>query len=256
MDALAALRLQLEWGADEALLPAPADRRRRPPADQKPSEARPQPSAHAAMPVPAAVAQARAAALQATDTAQLRAALTALNPGGLATTATSFVDQAGSAAGGLLLLGDVPHEAEDRSGVPFDGEPGQLLDRMLASIGLDRSGVLLATVLPWRPPGGRTPSEMELACCQPFLMRRIALAGIGRVLALGAVATRAMLGPQASLTRLRGHWAMIAQDDAPPGVQVLPTLHPSTLLARPAMKAQAWSDLRLLRRSIGEITHS
>jgi DNA polymerase len=198
---------------------------------------------------PAIIARARVAAAGAADGDALRAALTALDPGGLATTAGSFVAEDGNAATGLVLLGDVPGEAEDRSGKAFSGPAGQLLDRMLASIGLDRTHLLLAHVVPWRPPGGRAPSELEIACCLPFLARNLQLWQARRVVAMGAIATRAMLGSGTALAKVRGRWS----DARLPGlnpIPVLPTHHPSQLLARPGLKAASWADLRALRRTI------
>jgi len=248
MDALEALRLQVEWGADEALLAEPVCRLRAPDR-QSPTPAPRRPAPQAAG-EPEMVAQARAAAAACATVDELRRALLVLDPGGLATTATAFVPTDGNPASGLVFLGDVPGEEEDRSGTAFAGPAGQLLDRMLASIGLDRTTVLLTNVVPWRPPGGRPPAELEVACCLPFLHRHLQLCGATRAVALGALATRALLGSDAALAKLRGRWtpaALPGRDDA---LAVLPTLHPLQLLARPGLKAAAWADLRLLHRTL------
>ncbi len=251
MDALAALRLQIEWGADEALQSLPADRLRPDvPAVEMPSEPAPKPAARTATGSDAA-SRARAAAEAAHGLEELAEALRVFDVFGLAATATSLVFGSGSRRPAVALIGDAPGEEEDVSGVAFSGPDGRLLDRMLGSIGLDRERVWLTTVVPWRPPGGRTPSAAEIACCLPFLHRQLALLRPPRLVTLGALPARALLGRPDSISRLRGRWMQAAVPGLPEPVPLLPMLHPTQLRTRPELKAAAWQDLRLLRRSIG-----
>lgn len=258
MDLLAALRLQFAWGADEALLDHPVDRLR--PAPQPPQPRAASPPVPAAPPMPVAgaelVARARQAAEAAGSVAELRAALARFDAFGLAATATSMVFADGNPRARLVLVGDAPGAEEDASGVAFSGPAGRLLDRMLASIGLDRTQVLLTTVIPWRPPGGRPPSEAEIAGCLPFLHRHLALLRPRHIVVLGAVAARALLMRRDPISRLRGRWTEIAVPGLEATVPALPMLQPTQLMARPELKAHAWADLRLLRRTLDKLTES
>lgn len=258
MDALAVLRLQVEWGADEALDAAPRDRTRVAPAPPRVAPApervaaRPpaqvQPAAKQVQPAPVRHAQEIAAA--AATIAELRAALAAFDGCTLAATATNLVFADGNPNSGLMLVGEGPGEEEDRTGKPFVGRSGQFLDRMLASIGLDRSRYLITNLIPWRPPGNRNPTDGEVLVCLPFLLRHIALVRPLRLVLLGALAARGVLGGSAGITRLRGRWhsAAIPGLDAP--IPALPMLHPAYLLRNAGAKREAWADLRLLRRSL------
>ncbi len=255
MDAFAALRLQVEWGADEALEPLPRDRMRVAPVPERVAP-RPLPEAQPAAPTvqpavqPAPVRRAQEIAAAATSTADLRAALAAFDGCPLAATATNLVFADGNPQAGLMLVGEGPGEEEDRTGKPFVGRSGQFLDRMLASIGLDRSRYLITNLIPWRPPGNRNPTDNEVLICLPFLLRHIALVRPRRLVLLGALAARGVLGGSAGITRLRGRWhsATIPGLEAP--VPALPMLHPAYLLRNAGAKREAWADLRLLRRSL------
>ncbi len=270
---LHALRLQVEWGADEALLDAPLDRlvapQPPPPAAAAATPpAQPTPPALPAQPGPRPVASvarvgrigagrgdadaAGEMAAAADSLEALGAALRAFDPDGLAATATSLVFATDPARADLALVGDVPGADEDRAGAPFAGRAGALLDRMLASIGLDRGQVLLAHVVPWRPPGGRPASEAELAAFIPFLHRFLVLGGARRLLLLGAVPPRALFGREASLSRLRGRWRPATLAGRAELVPALPTFAPAQLLARPELKRASWADWRLLRRALDQ----
>jgi DNA polymerase len=264
MDALDALRLQLEWGADEALAEAPLDRfaaraapvpKVQPGADavQPAPPARVQPPAPKVQPVvPAPAQRARAVAAAARTREELRAALERFDGCALAATATNLVFADGNPDAGLMLVGEGPGAEEDRAGLPFVGPSGQLLDRMLASIGLDRSKYLLTNLIPWRPPGNRNPTDTEVLICLPFLLRHIALARPRHLVLLGAMATRALLGGSAGITRLRGKWAEASIPDLPAPVPALPMLHPAYLLRTPGAKRDAWADLLLLRCTLDQ----
>jgi DNA polymerase len=256
---LAALRLQLEWGVDEALEEAPVDRfaTRAPVAEAPPVAAPavpPRPAAarpiQALIPPPAAAAAALAEAAQ--DLAALRAAIAEADSP-LRDTATNLVFSDGVAESGLMMIGEAPGADEDRLGKPFVGVSGQLLDRMLASIGLDRkTNFYLTNILPWRPPGNRTPTDAEITLFLPFLMRHIELVRPRHLVLLGGVSAKALLRAKDGITRLRGRWHQVQAPSGP--LPALATLHPAYLLRTPAAKREAWSDLVLLRRTInGEV---
>ncbi len=257
---LAALRLQIEWGADEALAETPVDRA----AAEAAQAAAPAAPAIASRTPPAApppvallpagpAAAARLAA-GAQDLAGLKAAIAAMDSP-LKDTATNLVFADGAPGSGLMLVGEAPEADEDRLGKPFVGTSGQLLDRMLGSIGLDRSkDVYVTNILPWRPPGNRTPTEAEVNLFLPFVLRHIALVRPRHVVLLGGVAAKALLRARDGITRLRGRWhAMEGEDGA--RLPALPTLHPAYLLRNPGAKREAWTDLLLLRRTLnGQVT--
>ena len=266
MDALAALRLQIEWGADEALGEAPVDRfasaappfptAPRPipprPAPLRPAPAPPPPAA-----APAPALRARQLAEAARTRAELQAALAAFDGCPLSVTATKLVFADGNPDAGLMLVGEGPGAEEDRAGKPFVGPSGQLLDRMLASIGLDRTQYLITNVIPWRPPGNRNPTDAEVLTCLPFLQRHIALVRPRRLVLLGGLATRALTGSETGIRRMRGRWIDVAVPGLPAPVPAMPMLHPAYLLRTPGAKRETWSDLVQLRRALdSDMTNS
>uniref|UniRef100_UPI0018DFD21C uracil-DNA glycosylase n=1 Tax=Roseomonas rosulenta TaxID=2748667 RepID=UPI0018DFD21C len=202
-----------------------------------------------ASPAPLA-ARAAAAAAAAGSLEALREAIAAFDGSPLRETATNLVFADGVPDSGLMMIGEAPGAEEDRLGRPFVGQSGQLLDRMLASVGLSREGGFYITnILPWRPPGNRTPTDAEIALFLPFVLRHIALVRPQRVVLLGGVAAKALLRAKDGITRLRGRWHQVEVE----GLGTLPmlaTLHPAYLLRTPAAKRDAWADLLLLRRSI------
>jgi DNA polymerase len=144
-----------------------------------------------------------------------------------------------------MFIGEAPGRDEDRSGKPFVGRAGQLLDKMLASIGLDRSrNAYITNVINWRPPDNRDPSPEEAAMCLPFLRRHIELADPGVIVLLGAVAARHVMGISEGIMKSRGRWMEYRVADRM--VPVMPTLHPAYLLRQPAHKKLAWRDLQAL----------
>ncbi len=252
MDALALLSLQIEWGADEALENEPVARLGVRPAMAAPNPARAPanaaPGVPPARPVPppaaGPVAVARDAADRAADLDALRAAIAAFDGCGLRDTATR---PAVAPAARLVIVGEVPDEEEDRSGTPFAGRPGQLLDRMLASIGLDRAGLLLLPLIPWRPPGNRPPSPLELSICLPFLERALHLAGPSHLLLMGSRPARLVAGTQ---IRAGGGWRVPVLPGLPPGCRALAMRHPSYLLSHLPARREAWADLLRLRHRL------
>src|SRR5215472_17206863 len=193
MDGLAALKLQIEWGADEALEDGPVNRLRAVARSPPPS---PLPQAEGAKPGPPPRATPAERALQAaagaTTLDELRAAIAAFDGCALRDTASNLVFAEGDPSATLLLIGDPPSADEDRSGLPFAGPAGAYLDRMLAAISLDRGQLLLTPLIPWRPPGDRPPNPAELALCLPFLHRLIALVAPRRLLLMGPLAARSL----------------------------------------------------------------
>ncbi len=266
MDALAALRLQIEWGADEALGEAPVDRlsaaARPVPAAASASGTRfaPRPSPVAAAPAPPMLAapplagpvrgpaaRAQEIAAAARTLAELRAAMAGFDGCPLSATATNLVFADGNPEAGLMLVGEGPGAEEDRAGKPFVGPSGQLLDRMLASIDLDRTKLLITNVIPWRPPGNRNPTDNEVLTCLPFLLRHIALVRPRRLVLLGALASRTLTGSSTGITRMRGRWVEVAIPGLAETVPALPMLHPAYLLRTAGAKRLAWADLVQLR---------
>ncbi len=256
IEALSALRLQLEWGADEALGEQPLDRlaSASPPAAPAGGPVLPVPE-RAADPGPAPArgsAPSRAASLApaAATTEALRAALAGFEECALRATATNLVFADGNPRAGLMLIGEAPGAEEDREGRPFVGRSGQLLDRMLASIGLDRTGFLITNLIPWRPPGNRNPTDAEVALCLPFLFRHIVLTRPRHLVLLGALATKAITGSARGIRQMRGRWVDVAIPGLDEPVPALPMYHPAYLLRTPGAKRDAWADLIALRRRL------
>lgn len=159
---------------------------------------------------------------------------------------TVFAD--GNPKARIMLIGEAPGRDEDRQGVPFVGRAGQLLDKMLAAIHLDRTQVYITNVMNWRPPGNREPTPQEAEIMLPFLRRHIELADPGVILTLGAVATHHVLGIQGSILRMRGTWMEYNLNGR--SVPLLPFLHPAYLLRQPGQKKLAWHDLLALEEKI------
>ncbi len=249
MDELGWLRLQLEWGADEALDEQPVDRRHVPAPPPPVTRLAPLAAPPVAVAMGAgALSRAQALAAGAPTIAALRDALAGFDGCALRATATSLVFSDGDPASRLVLLADVPGPAEDRAGVPFAGPAAAFLDRMLAAAGLDRAAFLATSLLPWRPPGDRKPAEMEIQLCLPFALRHLALLAPRRLLLFGSLAARALLPGDGR--RARAGW----QDLAITGLAApVPTLvFPSVLhiQATPAAKRDAWANLLRLRRAM------
>ncbi|MEM9395188.1 MAG: uracil-DNA glycosylase [Pseudomonadota bacterium] len=247
--AKALLEWQVELGATEAISDAPIDRTTldavKPSSPQTAAAA--QPAAPAAAPSQAAtaeiaVADARRVAAASNSLEDLHAALAAFEHCELKRGARNLVFADGLAGARLMILGEAPGRDEDIQGRPFVGRAGQLLDRMLAAIGIARSdpdpgrAVYITNVLPWRPPQNRDPRPDEIAMMLPFLERHIALARPEFLILMGNISCQAMLGRK-GITRLRGIWTEAA------GLPVLPMFHPAYLLRNPAMKRAAWEDL-------------
>ncbi len=246
MDTLAALRLQIEWGADEALDDTPVNRMAPPP----PSPVLPRAVPATAGPRLAPVALAQAVAGGANTIEALRQALASFTACALAATATNLVFADGNAASGLVVVGEVPGAEEDVAGRPFQGPAGQFLDRMFASIGLSRADMLLTSLVPWRPPGGRPPTEAEVQICAPFLWRHLTLLRPRLIVAAGTLPARLLSGRGDTIRKLRGRWVQVSVPGLPVPIATLPICSPASLLATPALKREAWADLIALRRAL------
>ncbi len=265
----ALLDWQLAMGATEAITDAPVDRYALARVPANPGPARPPPGLrqapaadHAAPTLPAAtpstaegpdlaalLGTARALAAAAADLAGLAAALRGFEGFEIRRGARNFVFADGTPGARVMILGEAPGREEDLEGRPFVGRAGRLLDLMFAAIGLSRDapdparGLYIANVLPWRPPGNRTPTAAETALARPFLERHIALADPEVVVVMGNAPALALLG-QAGITRLRGRWT------AALGRPVLPMTHPAYLLRTPVAKREAWADLLTLQAAL------
>ena len=160
-------------------------------------------------------------------------------------TNTVFID--GNPAAPVLIIGEAPGADEDRIGRPFVGRAGQLLDRMLAAIGFDRTSVQITNVIYWRPPGNRKPTAAETAACLPFVLRHIALARPKALVLAGGTAASTLLPVSDGITRLRGRWFELAVPGLDAPVPTLPMFHPAFLLRTPERKREAWRDLLALK---------
>lgn len=212
---------------------------------------------------PAAVTRPNAAAATAPDDATLSAkvlaqeamtldalkeALAKFEGCALKATAKNLVFSDGNPDGRVMIVGEAPGADEDRIGLPFVGRSGQLLDRMLAAIGLSRKdNVYIANLLPWRPPGNRTPTPQEVAICLPFIQRQIQLADPDILICIGGPSAQGLLGFSGILAS-RGKWT--EYDTGTRRIRAMATLHPAYLLRQPLQKRLAWRDMRALRAAL------
>lgn len=195
----------------------------------------------ATQPDAAAEQSARDAAGSANSLEELKSALEAFNGCNLKRTAKTTVFADGNPEAKIMLIGEAPGRDEDMQGLPFVGRAGQLLDRMLAAIDLDRESVYITNVIPWRPPGNRTPTPQETEICRPFIERHIELIKPEIIVMLGGSSAKTLLKTTDGILRMRGKWAEV--ETANSKTSALPTLHPAYLLRQPAQKRLAWQDL-------------
>jgi DNA polymerase len=182
--------------------------------------------------------------------AALRAALTGFDACPLAQTATNLVFADGNPEAGLVLIGEAPGAEEDLAGRPFVGPSGRLLDRMLGSVGLDRTRLLITNTIFWRPPGNRPPTEAETLACLPFVHRLLALTRPHHVVLVGALATRTLTGSRQGIRQMRGRWIGLSIDGMANEIPAMPMLHPAYLLRTPGAKKDAWADLIALKKRL------
>ncbi len=182
---------------------------------------------------------------------ELRDAMENFEGCALRSTATRLVFSDGDPGAKLMLVGEAPGREEDIEGRPFVGAAGQLLEKMLAAIGLSRNQVYIANVVPWRPPGNRTPTMQEIAICKPFLQRQIELAAPEIILCLGGPASQTLSGQKQGIVSIRGRW--LDYTTAKGLIKLMPSFHPAYLLRQPAQKRLAWRDLLAVSEALNEI---
>ena len=281
--ALAALAWQVEAGADEAIGTEPVDRFAAPlvsvatvaaPAapTPRPKLADAQPQTPMAAPVRPrfgkVVAAAPAPGIEAIggtpghvlaqaarNLDELRDALLAFDGCPLKDTATNLVFADGNREARVMIVGEAPGADEDRVGRPFVGVSGQLLDRMLAQVGLDRSSVYITNIIFWRPPGNRQPTTSEVAACLPFVERHIELVNPDVLLLAGGASAKTLLARNEGIMRMRGRWHLYESTGMSRPIPALPTYHPAFLLRQPAQKRESWHDLLALRDKLDQIAH-
>ena len=260
----------LEWyisaGVDEAVdevsvdyfnaveLPAPEEKRKAdistvhaaeaPPVPARPAASSPSPLHHTPS---AATQQAREIAQTLTTLAELEAAVRAFDGCAIKKTASKTVFSDGNPDASCMIIGEAPGAQEDVQGIPFCGPSGQLLDRMLAAIGLDRTSVYITNTVFWRPPGNRQPTPEETAICLPLVEKHIALVKPKLLVLSGGVATSTLLKKDLSISRLRGKLYEYKNDFMDQPVPAIVTFHPSYLLRTPSQKRLAWNDLLMMQ---------
>jgi DNA polymerase len=198
----------------------------------------------------AATLAAREAAASAGSLEELRALLEAFDGCALKLTAKRLVFADGNPQARLMFVGEAPGREEDIEGLPFVGPSGQLLDRMLASIGLDRTSVYIANIIPWRPPGNRDPSLQETQICLPFIRRQIELVAPDVLVTLGKPSTAALLGIADGIRRTRGRWMTYQAGER--DIRAMATFHPAYLLRQPLEKRHSWRDLLAIKKALAE----
>ncbi|TMJ27050.1 MAG: uracil-DNA glycosylase [Alphaproteobacteria bacterium] len=270
--AAALLRWYVEQGVDEAVGEEPIDRFaapapvaaaaaapatpvRAPTPLRTPSPATPPPPPRAPVPLesPQLVEDARALAERCTTLAELEAAVRGFEGCALKRTAKNTVFADGTPGAPVMIVGEAPGADEDRLGKPFVGVSGQLMDRMMAAIGLGRDGGFYITnILFWRPPGNRTPTTAEQGMCLAFTRRHIELARPKVLVLAGGVAVKAVLDTTEGITRLRGKWTSYTLSDGT-AIPTMPTFHPAYLLRTPASKRQSWQDLLAIDKKLKEL---
>jgi DNA polymerase len=203
-----------------------------------------------AVPAPpeAAVMAAREAARRAASLDELRAMLTGFEGCALRTTAKQLVFADGNPQARVMFVGEAPGREEDLEGRPFVGPSGKLLDRMLAAIGLDRTSVYIANVIPWRPPGNRTPTPQESQICLPFTLRQIELANPDVMVCLGGPSAQTLLGVKDGIKRTRGKW--FAFHTGTREIRAIATFHPAYLLRAPLEKRAVWRDFLAIKKAL------
>jgi uracil-DNA glycosylase len=258
------LAFYLEAGVDCAISEEPIDRLAEPEPAPAPPREMPAPPAARAMPAPAmltglaeaqpapeaAVASARELARTAPTLEVLRDLLDQFDGCALKSTATKLVFADGNPKARVMFVGEAPGRDEDIAGLPFVGRSGQLLDRMIAAIGLDRSKAYIANVIPWRPPGNRTPTPQETLVCLPFIQRQIELVDPDVLVTLGNPSTQSLLGTRDGIMRTRGKW--FDYDTGTRSIRALPTFHPAYLLRSPSYKRMSWQDLRAIAKVLAK----
>ncbi len=264
------LEFYVDAGVDCALLDAPQDRFAESAAEkakrgkttsakpnQEPVQANidtPQPVLQAIAKIPneEVIANAQTLAKAADSLEILRKSLEGFTGCNLKNYAKNTVFADGNPQAKIMLIGEAPGRDEDIQGLPFVGRSGQLLDRMLKAIGLDRKSVYITNVIPWRPPGNRTPTPVETELCRPFIERHIELVAPDILVLIGASSAKTLTGRSEGIMRMRGRWTTYKCGSR--DIPVMPIFHPAYLLRQPAQKRLAWQDLLTIKRKMEEIT--
>jgi uracil-DNA glycosylase len=198
----------------------------------------------------AAIMAARRAAASATSLDALRDLLERFEGCALRLTAKRLVFADGNPQARVMFVGEAPGREEDIAGLPFVGRSGHLLDRMMAAIGLDRTSAYIANIIPWRPPGNRTPTPQESQICLPFIKRQIELADPDILVCLGGPSAAALLGLTEGIRRSRGRWRVYHTGTR--DIRAIATFHPAYLLRTPLEKRFAWRDFQAIRAALAE----
>jgi DNA polymerase len=202
----------------------------------------------------AAISSARQAARTAPTLQALRALLENFDGCALKFTATRLVFADGNPEARVMFVGEAPGRDEDIAGLPFVGRSGKLLDRMIAAIGLDRTSAYIANVIPWRPPGNRTPTPQETQICLPFIQRQIELVNPDVLVTLGNPSTQTLLATREGIMRTRGKW--FDYDTGTRTIRAMATFHPAYLLRSPSYKRLSWQDLRSIAKALAQTANS
>lgn len=208
-------------------------------------------SANLAVPDQESIDEARALAKSAKSVEELKEILAGFKGCNLRQSAKNTVFADGNPEAPIMFIGGAPGRDEDRQGVPLVGPVGQLFDKMLAAIELDRDKSYITNIIPWRPPGNRTPVLHEIELCRPFVERHIELIKPKLLVFMGNVSTKTLLGTNKSILSMRGSWS--EYDVSGEKVPVMPTLNPEHLLKNPASKRNAWKDLLAISAKLREL---
>ena len=188
------------------------------------------------------------------DLDSLRKQLEVFDGCALKKTATNLVFSDGNEESKVMLIGEAPGEEEDKTGKPFKGQAGKLLDKMLDAIGQNRDNTYITNLIFWRPPGNRNPSPEEIDACLPFVLRHIELINPKILILAGAIAAKAILKENnKGIIQLRGKWQNFSLNKATI-IKTMPIYHPSFLLRQPSRKRDAWEDLKKIKKEIDLIT--
>jgi uracil-DNA glycosylase family 4 len=196
----------------------------------------------------AAIQSAREAARTAPTLEVLRELLENFDGCALKSTATRLVFADGNPQARIMFVGEAPGREEDIEGLPFVGRSGKLLDRMIAAIGLNRGNAYIANVIPWRPPGNRTPTPQETQICLPFIQRQIELVNPDVLVTLGNPSTQTLLSTREGIMKTRGRW--FDYDTGTRVIRAMATFHPAYLLRSPSYKKMSWQDLRAIAKAL------
>ncbi len=204
------------------------------------------------VPVEEIVAAAEALAKNAGTLEELQAALSSFDGCNLKRLAKNTVFGDGNPKAKIMVVGEAPGRDDEYYGLPFSGPAGQFLNQMLGSIGLDRTSVYFAHIVPWRPPGELRPTTNVIKMCRPFVERQIELVDPDILVLVGEAAAKNLTGQSENIVQLRGRWTTYKCNDR--DMLAMPIFHPDYLLKAPAQKRLAWQDLLTIKRKLNEVS--